>query len=212
MQDADLSASEIVAASFDLPTSDAGGTGRGVVLDDASLAWNSKGSQRRRKFDDIAAIDLEAIVGGDDPSVRCDIRFTDGAELTLHMEETTAANAVLRYRRCVLQLFERLGPARRARIVFQAGARPAARVQFIIASALGVVLFLALLVFSPFWPELRQEDAWWIVPVMALLGLALCAVGLRQAWNSGRKPFDPAALPKRALPPAPTPRPQRKRR
>ena len=189
------------AKSFDIPTSDADGHGRGVTLEEGLLIWKSGGRARQRTFTDIVSISLEAW-RGEDPSARCDIAFSDGASLAVRAEDLNP-KVIMIYRRFVLTFLDQLGPAQRARIAFRHGNRRATRIQMTVAMTFGVVTTFGILVFCVFSNELHQEDYWGFALVLAALGTGLFAWGLRAALKDEQKSFDPEAIPQNALPAEP---------
>jgi hypothetical protein len=107
----------------------------------------------------------------------------------------------------VLAFFQQLGAAHRARISFREGYPPDRQRRHVVSSAVGLVVALAALVFAISSNQLRQEDNGWIaIPLILLFVVLLCGV-LWKSVNAGQKPFDPEAIPNRALPPAPRQRP-----
>jgi hypothetical protein len=201
MLEAGMSTPEIIGDQFDLETLDASTRGRGIALEDAGFVWNHGEGLRHRAFDDIAVIDLEVLIGDDGTFARCAIRFLDGTHLTVRIN-TDKIDAIMSYREFVLLFLERLGSVRRARIIFREGVSPARRMATIIAGAVGLVSCLAMIVFALLSPQLLKEDNSWLLLPLMLLFAALCAGVLWAGWHSGRKIFDPAAIPDRALPPA----------
>jgi len=145
MQEAGSPTPENGSASFDVKTSDAGGRGRGVLLDGATLGWNSGETRQRRAFDDIASIAFESVIGGDADFARCDFRFADGVDLTVELNNPDTVADIVAYRSFVLRLFEVLGPAQRARIDFRHGYRRSTQMQMMIAGIFGLEGRLATL-------------------------------------------------------------------
>ncbi|HZF32342.1 MAG TPA: hypothetical protein VE914_00915 [Candidatus Angelobacter sp.] len=210
MQEAGSPTPENGSASFDVKTSDAGGRGRGVLLDGATLGWNSGETRRRRAFDDIASIAFESVIGGDADFARCDFRFADGVDLTVELNNPDTVADILAYRSFVLRLFELLSPAQRARIDFRHGYRRSTQTQMLIAGIFGVAAFLGLFVFELSSQELHAEENWWVLLPLTLLGAALCGWWTRHVLRSSQKTFDPETIPKGVLPPDPRPRRPRK--
>jgi hypothetical protein len=195
-----------IGQTFDLETRDAGASGHGITLADATLSWTVGDQQRQRAFDDISTIDLDTRLGGHFPTATCDILFTDGVRLTVRMKNDMP-NEIMIYRSFVLAFFQQLGAAHRARIIFREGYPPERQMRHVVSSAVGLVVALAALVFAISSNQLHQEDNGWIaVPLILLFVALLCGV-LWKSVNAGQKPFDPEAIPNRALPPAPRQRP-----
>ena len=124
MPDADPPTSGGPSLSYALRASSIGGSGQGVTLDDESIAWRDRDGARRRRFDDILTIDFDCDMDADQPDARCDFGFADGLMMTVHWDGHTKNGEMERYLAFVAALVERLGPERRARIVFREGSRP----------------------------------------------------------------------------------------
>jgi hypothetical protein len=202
LQDGNPSAPRHVAASFALPTSSTGGHGRSIVVESGALVWNAGSLQRRRTFDDIAAVELELETGGDDPFARFDILFADGERLRILIEPNRPKNVAI-YRAFVAEFFERLGPAQRQRIVFREGTSPARRLVSIVFCVVFLVLLLGVLVFGVASGGFFQEDNAWLAIPLVLLFVAMLSGILWRTVKGKQKTFDPQAIPDRCLPPAP---------
>ena len=202
MQDGNPAAPDTVATSFALPTSSTGGHGRSIVVESGALVWNAGSHARRRTFDEIAAIELELNRGAEDPFVKCDVLFADGERLRILIELGRAKDTAI-YRAFVTELFERLGPAQRQRIIFREGASPASRMVSIVSCVVFLALLLGVLVFGIVSGELFQDEYAWLGIPLVLLFVAMLSGILWRTFKSGQKIFDPQAIPERCLPPAP---------
>src|SRR6185437_7117943 len=110
------------AETFDLPTAGSRGRGNGVILEEMALAWNCPNGSCRFAFDEIAAIELEADVGADEPFARCDVFFANGERLRLEITNDAGhAKEIETFRAFIVRFFAVLGPVRRAKIVFREG-------------------------------------------------------------------------------------------
>ncbi len=200
MQDGNPAAPDTVA-TFALPTSSTGGHGRGIVMECGALVWNTGSHARRRTFDEIAAIELELNRGAEDPFVKCDVLFADGERLRILIELGRAKDTAI-YRAFVTELFERLGPAQRQRIIFREGASPAIRMVSIVFCVVFLALLLGVLVFGIVSGELFQDEYAWLGIPLVLLFVAILSGILWRTLKSEQKIFDPQAIPERCLPPA----------
>ena len=186
--------------NFNLPHSGLSSRERGVVVEDAALAWAGREGQRRRAFDDIVRIKMEAELDGDNPFAQCDIVFRD--ETKLRVEVTNDARHYddsLEYRAFLAAFFEQLGPERRARIDFKYGPSDLKRTIQIAASAAFTTAFVGVIIFGLFSPDLWKENNWLLIPLSLLMG-SLCAAMLYASIKNRQTPFDPLATPEKLLP------------
>lgn len=184
---------------FNLPHSELSSRERGLVVEDAALAWAGRAGPRRRAFDDIVRIKMEAELDGDNPFAKCEIFFRD--ETKLRVEVTNDAlhyDDSLEYR-AFLAFFDRLGPERRARIDFICGPSDLKRTIQIAASAAFTAAFIGLIIFGLFSSDLWRENNWLLIPLSLLMG-SLCAGMLYASIKNRQKPFDPLAIPEMLLP------------
>ncbi|WP_147154318.1 hypothetical protein [Reyranella soli] len=199
MQDANPSAPDNVTTSFALPTSSTGGHGHGIVVESCALAWTVGSLVRRRTFDDIAAMELELERSAEEPFVRCDILFTEGECLGMLIELNRAKDIAI-YRAFVTELFERLGPAQRQRIIFREGASPASRVLSIVLCVVLLLTLLGVLLFGvASGAFFEEENAWLGIPLVLLFVFVLSGI-LRRTLKSEQKTYDPETLSQRCLP------------
>lgn len=186
---------------FDLHTTGSGGSGRGIAIEDAFLAWGS----RRRPFEDIATVRLWADLYADGPFALCEIIFADGERLRLMVGDADfnprKGMKYAEYRAFVLEFFERLNPAQRARIVFTEGPSAARRISWIVFSAGGLAAFLAIAVIGLAANWFDATDNNWLLLPLNLFFAALMAGMLLFSLKSGQRTFDPSDVPRLALPP-----------
>ncbi len=185
--------------TFDLATRESDVWGRGVSLDGSTLAW---GADRRGAFGDIAAIEHECEMGGDDPGARCDIFFAGGGHLTVHLNGDKPAEIAV-YRAFVLTLLQRLGPAERSRIVFREGDRPFRRAMNIGLSGFCLAVALVGFVVAAFSRDVYEQPNEWLALPLLLLFIVVLSGMLWASLKSGQKQFDPEAIPAAALPAPP---------
>jgi len=185
---------------FNLPHSGLSGRERGLVVEDAALAWSGRAGPRRCAFDDIARIKMEVELDGDNPFARCDIISRD--ETRLRVEVTNDANHYddsLEYRAFLAAFFERLGPERRALIDFIYGPSVLKRTIQIGVSAAFTAAFIGLIIFQLFSSDLWQDNNWLLIPLALLMG-SLCAGVLYVSIKNRQTPFEPLAIPEMLLP------------
>jgi len=192
---------EMPHREFNLPHSGLSSRERGLVLEDAALAWAGRdGTLRRRAFDDIALIKLEAEIDGDNPFAQCDIVFRD--ETKLRVEVTNDANHyddALEYRAFLAAFFDQLGSERRARINFIYGPSRLKRTIQITVSAAFTAAFVGLIIFQLLSSDLWEENNWLLIPLALLMG-SLCAGLLYVSIKNRQTPFEPLAIPEMLLP------------
>jgi hypothetical protein len=191
---------ETLRREFNLPHSGLSSRERGLVLEDAALAWAGRDGQRRLDFDDIALIKMEAEIDGDNPFAQCDIVFRD--ETRLRVEVTNDANHyddALEYRAFLAAFFDQLGPERRARIDFIYGPSALKRTIQIAVSAAFTAAFIGLIIFQLFSPDLWRDNNWLLIPLALLMG-SLCAGLLYLSIKNRQTPFEPLAIPEMLLP------------
>jgi len=191
---------EVPRREFNLPHSGLSSRERGLVLEDAALAWSGRDGLRRRAFDDIALIKMEAELDGDNPFAQCDIVFRD--ERRLRVEVTNDANHYddsLEYRAFLAAFFDQLGPARRARIAFIYGPSGLKRTIQIAVSAAFTAAFIGLIILQLFSSDLGEDNNWLLIPLALLMG-SLCAGLLYFSIKNRRTPFEPSAIPEMLLP------------
>jgi len=200
----DHAASKTERDVFDLHTSGTRGRGRGIIIEDAALAWQCEEQPCRRTFDDITTVRIWVdLVAGDLPAADCDISFANGERLRLMMVVRTWKDMkYAEYRGFVLTFFEQLDPAQRARIIFCAGPSAPIRAWWIIISAGCLAMVLGVMVFGVFSGWVGQEDGWLFLSVFVLLAVAMVVLFVL-ALKSGPRTFDPTAVPSRVLPPVP---------
>jgi hypothetical protein len=191
---------ETLRREFNLPHSGLGSRERGLVLEDAALAWGGRDGPRRRAYDDIVSIKMETEIDGDNPFAQCDIVFRD--ETRLRVEVTNDANHnddALEYRAFLAAFFDQLGPERRARIDFIYGPSVLKRTIQIAVSAAFTAAFIGLILFQLFSSDLWQDNNWLLIPLALLMG-SLCAGLLYLSIKNRRTPFEPLAIPEMLLP------------
>ena len=199
MQVANPSPPDNVATSFALPTSSTGGHGHGVVVESRALAWTVGSLVRRQTFDDIIAIELELERSAEDPFARCDILFAEGEHLGMLIELDRAKDIAI-YRAFVTELFDRLGPSQRRRIIFREGAGPASRMLSIVLCAVLLLALLGVLLFGVVSGAfLQEENAWLGIPLILLFVVVLSGI-LRRTLKTEQKTYDPETLSQRCLP------------
>jgi hypothetical protein len=177
---------ETLRREFNLPHSGLSSRERGLVLEDAALAWAGRDGQRRLDFDDIALIKMEAEIDGDNPFAQCDIVFRD--ETRLRVEVTNDANHyddALEYRAFLAAFFDQLGPERRARIDFIYGPSALKRTIQIAVSAAFTAAFIGLIIFQLFSSDLWRDNNW-----LLILGAAHGFVMRRPAVPQHQEPPD----------------------
>jgi hypothetical protein len=185
---------------FNLPHSGLSSRERGLVVEDAALAWAGREGSRRRAFDDIAQIKMEAELDGDNPFAQCDIVFRD--ETKLRIEVTNDAlhyDDSLEYRVFLAAFFEQLGPEHRARIDFIYGPSDLKRTIQIAFGAVFTAAFIGLIIFQLFSSDLWRDNNWLLIPLALLMG-SLCAGVLYVSIKNRQTPFEPLAIPEMLLP------------
>ena len=177
-----------------------------IVIESAALVWKCRTQSRRRSFDVISAIHLWADPHAEGAVARCDIAFADGDRLRLMVSDDDFAPAkgkYVEYRGFVLGLLEHLSPAQRARIDFREGPSAARRMSSIVVAGCGLAACIGGMVFGALSGAFGQEDNGWLLFPLLLLFALLMAGVLAASLRNREKPFDPAAVPPRALPPVP---------
>jgi hypothetical protein len=184
---------------FDVRTSSARTSQRGITLSDQAIAWNASGTGYRRDFDQIVTVELETIDGAEELVARCDIGFSIDPALTVVIADPSDTEIVT-FRDFVHALIGRLSTGQRARIAFRHGSRPQTRVTAMIIGSLGVALLLFVIAYAVGELKLYLEVGWWLVLPVLVFGVVMCGRWVRQAHGDGMRPFDPVAIPPEALP------------
>ena len=187
---------------FEVPVSELGGRGDGVVINDEGLAWTGPDGRRRRGLDELLSVEIQNEPAAEDPFVLCVLTFAAGAPLTVRVD-CDQAEKIAAFRGLILTLIDRLGPERRQRVRFLTGPRPAARTLQIVLFAIGFVGTAGVFLFELVSPETyTQPNEWLLLPLILFFVIAL-GFGLGVAIKSGQKPFDPLAIPPGVLPDVP---------
>ena len=173
-------------------------------MEETALAWRCPNGSCRVAFDDIAAIELEADLGADEPFARCDVVFANGERLRLEITYDAAhAKEIETFRAFIVRFFAVLGPARRVRIIFSEGAGPIKRMMALNHfRAAGVIAFVGIIIWLAVSGEYQEDNQFLLFPLAFLFVIMLGAMFV-VSLKSGRKPFDPMDIPPHALPARP---------